>query len=53
VDFGPAVLFGVFYFIKGDISLSRLRSLASPEVVERASEDEESATAGDAVRAMN
>lgn len=40
VDFGPAALFGFFYFIKGDISLARLRTLASPELVERASEDE-------------
>jgi uncharacterized protein (TIRG00374 family) len=31
VDFGPAVLFGVFYAIKGDLSISRLRTLVSPE----------------------
>jgi hypothetical protein len=43
VDFGPAMLFGIFYFVRGDVSLSRLRSLASPEVVERVSEDEEAA----------
>jgi hypothetical protein len=40
VDFGPAVLFGFFYFIKGDISLTRLRALTSSGVVEHASEDE-------------
>ncbi len=31
VDFGPAVLFGVFYAIRGDLSISRLRTLVSPE----------------------
>ena len=29
VDFGPAVLFGVFYAIRGDLSFSRLRTLVS------------------------
>jgi uncharacterized protein (TIRG00374 family) len=33
IDFGPAVLFGLFYFLRGDINLSRLRSLASSEVI--------------------
>jgi uncharacterized protein (TIRG00374 family) len=40
VDFGPAVLFGFFYLIHGDINLSRLRSSASSEAVEHAVEDE-------------
>ena len=40
VDFGPAVVFGFFYFIRGDINLSRLRSSASPEAVEHAVKDE-------------
>ena len=40
IDFGPALIFGVFYIIKGDISLSRLRSLTSSEAVEHAVEDE-------------
>ncbi len=40
VDFGPAVLFGFFYVIRGDINLSRLRSSTSPEAVEHAVEDE-------------
>lgn len=30
VDFGPAVLFGVFYAIRGDLRISRLRTLVSP-----------------------
>lgn len=29
VDFGPAALFGLFYLIRGDLSLSRLRALVS------------------------
>jgi len=41
VDFGPAVIFGFFYFIRGEINLSRLRSSATPEAVEHAVEDEE------------
>lgn len=40
VDFGPAVVFGFFYFVRGDINLTRLRSLMSPEAVEHAVEDE-------------
>jgi glycosyltransferase 2 family protein len=40
VDFGPAVFFGLFYLVRGDINLSRLRSLTSPEAVEHAVEDE-------------
>jgi uncharacterized protein (TIRG00374 family) len=34
VDFGPAVLFGFFYFIRGDLSISRLRTLISPASAE-------------------
>jgi glycosyltransferase 2 family protein len=30
VDFGPALLFGLFYVIRGDLSFSRLRTLISP-----------------------
>jgi uncharacterized protein (TIRG00374 family) len=40
VDFGPSVFFGFFYFIRGDLNLERLKSLASPEAVEHAVEDE-------------
>ncbi len=40
IDFGPAVVFGFFYLIRGDINFSRLRSLSSPEAVEHAVEDE-------------
>jgi len=40
VDFGPAVIFGLFFVIRGDVSLSRLRALTTPEAVEHAVEDE-------------
>lgn len=40
VDFGPALIFGFLYFIRGDINLSRLRSLTSADAVEHAVEDE-------------
>jgi uncharacterized protein (TIRG00374 family) len=40
VDFGPAVIFGFFYVIRGDLNLSRLRALVSSEAVEHAVEDE-------------
>jgi uncharacterized protein (TIRG00374 family) len=41
VDFGPALLIGFFYFIRGDINVSRLRSLSSPEALEQAVEQVE------------
>jgi glycosyltransferase 2 family protein len=40
VNFGPAALFGLFYFLRGDVNLSRLRDLIKPEAVEHAVEDE-------------
>lgn len=40
VDFGPALIFGLFYFIRGDINFSRLRSLSSTQVVGHAVEHE-------------
>lgn len=33
VDFGPAVIFGLFYVIRGDLSLTKLRAMISPEKV--------------------
>jgi uncharacterized protein (TIRG00374 family) len=41
VDFGPALIVGLIYIMRGDINLSRLRSLTSPEAVEHAVEDDE------------
>ena len=40
VYFAPALLFGFYYFLRSDISTSRLRQLASTEAVEHAVEDE-------------
>ena len=40
IDFSPALIFGLFHILRGDISLSRLRSLTSSEAVEHAVEDE-------------
>lgn len=40
VDFAPAVIFGLYYFLRGDINVTRLRHLASSESVEHAVEDE-------------
>jgi len=34
IDFGPALLFGFFYFIRGDLSFSKLRSVVSARPVE-------------------
>jgi uncharacterized protein (TIRG00374 family) len=41
IDFGPALFFGFFYFIRGDLNFSKLRALASPEAVEHVVEEEE------------
>lgn len=40
IDFCPALIFGFIYVVKGDIDVSRLRSLTSSEAVEHAVEDE-------------
>lgn len=40
VDFGPAALFGLFYFLRGDINVARLRALIQIKAVEHAVEDE-------------
>jgi uncharacterized protein (TIRG00374 family) len=40
VDFGPAVVIGFLYLIRGDVNLSQLRSLTSADAVEHAVEDE-------------
>jgi glycosyltransferase 2 family protein len=40
VDFGPAALFGLYYFLRGEINLASLRNLTKPEAVEHAVEDE-------------
>jgi len=34
VDFGPALLFGLLYVIRGDLSLAKLRAMISPQQAE-------------------
>lgn len=45
VDFAPAALFGLFYFLRGDVNFARLRKLISADAVEHAVEDEKIALA--------
>ena len=40
VDFSPAAVFGLFYFLRGEISLARLRELMKSDALEHAVEDE-------------
>ena len=40
IDFGPAALFGLFYFLRGDINLTRLKAMIQVKAVEHAVEDE-------------
>ena len=40
VDFAPAGIFGLYYFLRGYVDVSRLRALVSAEAVEHAVEDE-------------
>ena len=44
VDFGPALVLGFVYFIRGDLNLTKLRTLISSETVEHAVEDDESSS---------
>jgi uncharacterized protein (TIRG00374 family) len=37
--FAPALIFGIYYFLRSDISVARLRQLAAPEAVEHAVEE--------------
>ena len=40
INFGPAIVFGFFYVVRGDINLTRLRAMLTSEAVEHAVEDE-------------
>jgi uncharacterized protein (TIRG00374 family) len=40
VDFAPAALFGLFYFLRGDINVTRLRSLMTANEIEHSIESE-------------
>ncbi|MEK6280305.1 MAG: lysylphosphatidylglycerol synthase transmembrane domain-containing protein [Acidobacteriota bacterium] len=41
VDFGPALILGLFYILRGDVNITNLRSVTSTKAVEHAIEDEE------------
>lgn len=45
VAYAPALFIGLYYFLRGDINISRLRELTSSEAIEHAVEDEEIAPA--------
>jgi uncharacterized protein (TIRG00374 family) len=40
VDFGPALIIGLVYILRGDVNISNLRAITSSETVEHAIEDE-------------
>jgi hypothetical protein len=40
IIFGPALTFGLYYLLRGEVNIKRLRQLTSPEEVEHAVEDE-------------
>jgi hypothetical protein len=41
VAYAPALFIGLYYFLRGDINITRLRELTSTEAIEHAVEDEE------------
>lgn len=41
VAYAPALFIGLYYFLRGDINIARLRELTSSEAIEHAVEDEE------------
>jgi hypothetical protein len=41
VDFGPALIVGLIYILRGDVNIKNLRSITSTESVEHAIEDDE------------
>ena len=41
VAYAPALFIGLYYFLRGDISIARLREMTSSEAIEHAVEDEE------------
>lgn len=47
IDFGPALLFGVFYVIRGDLTWAKLRAMISPETAEHSIEEEGLASGSD------
>jgi uncharacterized protein (TIRG00374 family) len=49
VAFAPAVVWGLYYFLKGDVSFKRLQRLASSEEIEHAIEDDDIQTEASAM----
>lgn len=41
VAYAPALFFGLYYFLRGDVNITRLRQLTSSEAIEHAVEDED------------
>ncbi len=41
IFFGPALVFGLYYFLRGEVNISRVRELTSTEAVEHAVEEED------------
>lgn len=41
VAYAPAIFFGFYYFLRGDINIARLRQLTSSEAIEHAVEEED------------
>jgi glycosyltransferase 2 family protein len=41
VFFGPALVIGLYYFLRGKVSVSRVREMAKPEAIEHVVEDED------------
>jgi uncharacterized membrane protein YbhN (UPF0104 family) len=50
VAYAPALFFGFYYFLRGDINIARLRQLTSSEALEHAVEDEDLEPAGTTVK---
>jgi hypothetical protein len=44
VAYAPALFIGLYYFLRGDINIARLRELTSSEAIEHAVEDEDAET---------
>jgi uncharacterized protein (TIRG00374 family) len=49
VAFAPAVLWGLYYFLRGDVSFKRLQRLATTEEIEHAIEEDEVGIEGQAM----
>jgi uncharacterized protein (TIRG00374 family) len=41
VAYAPALFFGLYYFLRGEVNIARLREMTSSEAIEHAVEDEE------------